>query len=294
MGSCRRVLGAGQRGCQTPAGWGARPGWLAHGGHGGTPAILLRFPSRGYPRGHRAGGRGEDEQEDAPLLSRCGAEERRGGEGKGIPVLLGLCRARPARWGHPDRARGWGWLGDGPTCHSGAARPAAPGSASPRGCGAGAVALPTARGWPGSRSWRCVGRGGCGGHGPAGSAAWARGGIRAACPPLPSPGISCGQRGAGSRQLPWGRKPGYFGGCGGGAVGWHCPCRVTPPGPALPRCRDGTSGPVLCWLAALSPWSAMRRGTPRRGGDATSLGGPPGTVWHGRTRGVWLPSKGLP
>lgn len=73
----------------------------------------------------------------------------------------------------------------------------------------------------------------------------AGGGIRIACPPS-LPRISRGQQGAGSRQLPWGRKLGYFGGCGGGAVGWHCPCQVTPPGPAPPWCQDRALGPSLC------------------------------------------------
>lgn len=267
MGSCRWALGPGQGGWPTlpalgaPAGWGARPGWLARGGHGSAPAILLRFPSRGYPWGHGAGGCSGDGQEDAPLSARCGAE--------GIPVPPGLCR----RAGTVGTSRSGLVPELAPRATVGVRGRLPPrttvlrGRRPPHGAGLAGVSLAALRG--SGRPRRARPR-------------WQRyvgsGGIRAACPLLPSPGISRGQRGAGSRQLPWGRKPGYFGGCGGGAVGWHCPCRVTAPGPAPLRCRDGALGSILrqLRLMELNPArGAMRTGTPRRGGDATSPGGGP-------------------
>lgn len=178
-----------------------------------------------------AGGCGEDGQEDASLLSQQG-------EGKGIPVSFGLCRVSQ-RGGdkHPGGARGSG-LGTAPCAAVGLHVRLPPASLSPRhgtgrgpACGAAWVELCRAQ-----PHWqRYVGSGG----------------IRAACPPRAPLGSAVGS-GSWQEAAPWGRKPGYFGGCGGGAVGWHCPCRVTPPGPAPPRSRDGAPGPGLCRLAALS------------------------------------------
>lgn len=137
-------------------------------------------------------------------------------------AALACCPVGP--WGQPVSHRGAPQRLPVPVGHCPALAAGLPGLSSvPLG---GLAWLRRAR--PGCRC--CVGSGG----------GW-RGGIRISCPPS-LPGISRGQRGAGSRQLPWGRKPGYFGGCGGGAVGWHCPCQVTPPAAAPPWCQDGAPG----------------------------------------------------
>lgn len=214
---------------------------------------------------------------------------RSGGEGDSHPTWALLSQL--VRQGHPGGAPGWGRLWDSPACHIGSMASCPQlcstvglqscGRRRRHGTGLAGVSVTALHGLGrlhrAQPCWQCyVGLGG----------------IRAACPPFPSPGISRGQRGAGSRQLPWGRKPGYFGGCGGGAVGWHCPCWVTPLGPALPQCQDGASGPMLCQLAVLSPQGAVRTGTPHWGGDSTSLGGPPGPCGMAGPRGSGCPPRG--
>lgn len=212
--------------------------WLTFAGYSDTPAVFFDSPPMGSPQGTGLGCHSKGGQEDCEPL--CRAEEEKV---RDPWVLLGWHKASRVVW------TSWWALGISLQCTEGLHR-GCPcllryGAMGPSPC-----ALCTA-GWGliSSAVWVGVTVAGMASLsllcGLGGGRGWGLGGIRIACPPS-LPGISRGQRGAGSRQLPWGRKLGYFGGCGGGAVGWHCPCQVTPPGPAAPWCQDGALGPNLC------------------------------------------------
>lgn len=133
----------------------------------------------------------------------------------------------------------------------------------------------------------------CAGHSPAGSATWARGGLEPpAPPPSPrSPGISRGQRelAAGSAL---GAEAGLFRGVWRGGCGLALSLPGDPTGTSAATEPGWSPGTRPVPAAGAQAPGAAGTGTPRWGGDAASLGPPPGLCGAAEL-GAWLLSKGL-
>lgn len=178
-------------------------------------------------------------------------------------------------------------------CRSGAPWPPDLGCAPPRGCGAGAVNLLLAWGWPGSSSWCCVGQGSCVGHGLTGSYVGS-GEIRDGCPPPSLPRDQPWAAGSWQQAAAVGAEAGLFRGVWRGGCGLALSLLGDPTGTSTALLPGWSILALPVPAEVLSLRGAVRTRDPTSGKRCQQPGGPPGTVWHDGTQGVWLPSKGLP